>query len=322
VRARAVAFNATVGAQSLDPRRESIGLPAVIGTGGGSASVPAASTSLAPVALAGLALVSIVFLLGIAVEFSYRHAIEHVMATGFAPSNLAAIDGQRRYVATGIGLGYLLSGIAFIAWFQQAYANLPTLGVSGRRRSNGWAVGAWFVPFLGLVRPFSMAGEAYRGSDPALPDGSPVPEGPVPFFFWAWWSTYLGGNILFGVSRYAENSTKSLSSLHRANLFVIVSYTTLLVAGILAIGVVASIAGRQRTRAAQLREGQLPDDAGPATSPPAQRAIAPVRRPAAPARPSVDLEALRTPGGPACPSCGYGNHPLATGCLSCHRRLG
>jgi hypothetical protein len=53
--------------------------------------------------------------------------------------------------------------------FRRAYRNLPALGAESPRFSSGWAVGAWFVPFLNLVRPKQIMDDIWRASDPALP---------------------------------------------------------------------------------------------------------------------------------------------------------
>ena len=37
--------------------------------------------------------------------------------------------------------------------------------MQGLRYGNGWAIGAWFVPILSLVRPKQMANEIWRGSE-------------------------------------------------------------------------------------------------------------------------------------------------------------
>ena len=47
----------------------------------------------------------------------------------------------------------------FIWWFQRTYGNLSVLGASDLRYTHGWSMGAWFVPFLNLVRPVQIANE-------------------------------------------------------------------------------------------------------------------------------------------------------------------
>lgn len=50
---------------------------------------------------------------------------------------------------------YIISGITFIMWFRRAYYNLK-ICIKITKYSDGWAAGAWFVPFLNLFRPISI----------------------------------------------------------------------------------------------------------------------------------------------------------------------
>jgi hypothetical protein len=54
----------------------------------------------------------------------------------------------------------IISIITFIQWFRRAYYNLHQK-VYGLSYSEGWAAGAWFVPFLNLVRPYEIMKELY-----------------------------------------------------------------------------------------------------------------------------------------------------------------
>lgn len=98
------------------------------------------------------------------------------------------------------GFLVLLSAIVFIGWFFQAYKNLRRLGVQNMRYGNGWAIGAWFVPILGLVRPKQIANDIWRGSE----RGAEVSSGwrlvPVPSLLHWWWGLFLfqGFLVYFG----------------------------------------------------------------------------------------------------------------------------
>jgi hypothetical protein len=47
------------------------------------------------------------------------------------------------------------------------------------RWSAGWAIGAWFVPVLSLVRPKAILNDIWRASDPRVSAGSSLsPEKP------------------------------------------------------------------------------------------------------------------------------------------------
>ncbi|QBI22004.1 DUF4328 domain-containing protein [Egibacter rhizosphaerae] len=75
-------------------------------------------------------------------------------------------------IAPWLGLGVVtgLLGVAstvvFIVWFWQVYSNVSRLSHVRSRLGTGWAVGTWFVPVLNLIRPYSMAWEAYTAGIP------------------------------------------------------------------------------------------------------------------------------------------------------------
>lgn len=56
-----------------------------------------------------------------------------------------ANDDRQQMVAGIYSIAWIISGILFIQWFRRAYYNLNQ--VKAMRYSEGWAAGAWFVPF-------------------------------------------------------------------------------------------------------------------------------------------------------------------------------
>lgn len=71
------------------------------------------------------------------------------------------------YVAVGLGSILLLvfsalSYVFLILWLRRAYYNLHQLPDVNPDYSDGWAAGAWFVPFLNFVRPFTIMREVWQ----------------------------------------------------------------------------------------------------------------------------------------------------------------
>jgi len=97
---------------------------------------------------AGLCVVAVV-------SDALEYALLGRIADGERPSDAEITFNDTRQAVIGLaqtGLQIALY-VAFIMWFYRAYSNLPRLGVTGGLRFGpGWAIGAWFVPFLNLVR--------------------------------------------------------------------------------------------------------------------------------------------------------------------------
>lgn len=54
--------------------------------------------------------------------------------------------------------------VFFIRWLHLAYRNLDAMAPGVRRHKVGWAIGAWFVPFLNLWRPKQIVDQVHRGT--------------------------------------------------------------------------------------------------------------------------------------------------------------
>jgi len=100
-------------------------------------------------------------------------------------------------------LAVLVSAGVFIAWFFIAYENLRRLGVQNMRFGNGWAIGAWFIPFFNWVRPKQIANDIWRGSERGVEVSSQWQQVEVPSLVHWWWGLFLAQ----GIAAYAGQQT-------------------------------------------------------------------------------------------------------------------
>ena len=149
---------------------------------------------------------------------------------------------------------YLGTVVAFLVWFRRAYRNLPALGAESLRFSSGWAVGAWFVPFLNLVRPKQIADDIWRASDPALPaqPGASWKQQRVPFLLHGWWALFILSNLLGWASLRGGLAATTPQELWTASAVTMAGDFLDLPLTILAFWVVAQVTRRQEARAVQL----------------------------------------------------------------------
>lgn len=69
-------------------------------------------------------------------------------------------DTREQWMGISYTILFAISAFTFIQWFRRAYYNL---GIRTRTNSGeGWAAGAWFVPFLNLIRPYRIMEELDR----------------------------------------------------------------------------------------------------------------------------------------------------------------
>jgi hypothetical protein len=93
---------------------------------------------------------------------------------------------------------YIASAIVFLIWIHRAHRNLPSLGAIDLRFTPGWAVGWFFVPIMSLFRPYQVAAEIWKASDPKVDTTDSTAWKSVatsPIVGW-WWAFFLISNYL------------------------------------------------------------------------------------------------------------------------------
>ncbi|MGH2730161.1 MAG: DUF4328 domain-containing protein [Actinomycetota bacterium] len=207
-------------------------------------------------------LAAAVILNGIAIvsdfaEISLLGRLESGDFTSISEAREAATSNDDRQATIGSLqlLIVLITAIPWLGWFRRAYGNLSSLGVREPRFTPGWAVGAWFVPFLNLVRPKQIADDLWRSTDPTLPaQAEPLwrSKGVHALVHW-WWATWILSAVAAWIGAgLSEGENLTIDQLQTASIFVTLSDLAALIAGILAIRVVRVITARQEARAASL----------------------------------------------------------------------
>ncbi|MBO0356616.1 DUF4328 domain-containing protein [Hymenobacter sp. BT186] len=100
--------------------------------------------------------------LGTAVlDLLYINRLSHA---GSEASTLDSLLDISQGLVSLVQLALIVAGfVVLIRWLRRAYVNLQLAGQS-TDYSDGWAAGAWFVPFLNLFRPYSIVREVWRGT--------------------------------------------------------------------------------------------------------------------------------------------------------------
>lgn len=89
-----------------------------------------------------------------------------------------------------------LAGIAFVEWLYQSRINLRAFGVRRLRFPRGWALAAFLVPVLNLVRPYQVVREVWKASDPRTRDPFAWTAAPTGWLLPIWWSTFVAWALL------------------------------------------------------------------------------------------------------------------------------
>lgn len=176
--------------------------------------------------------------------------LERIASGDYVQSELDANDTREQALGLlTMGL-YLVTAIAFVAWFKRAYDNLAAFGQTPAH-GTGWAIGGWFVPILSLFRPFQIAREIWNKSDPDAREDDVALE-TTPPILGLWWGAWILGNVIGQISfrlTMGANTPGDFQASTLANLAVDV---VTLVSAPLAILVVRGITARQEKLAARL----------------------------------------------------------------------
>jgi len=152
---------------------------------------PRSLTVASLIAFAILAMLDLAFVAAFVRQLVY---IERLKAGINVPmADLLASDDLIRVLGLVAWPVVLLVGVEFLAWFYVAYRNLKVLSVKAPEHSAGFAVGAYFIPFVSLVFPYLTMREVWRGSNPGArrtaPPGSRSAD--AGWLVSVWWGLFL-----------------------------------------------------------------------------------------------------------------------------------
>ncbi len=162
-----------------------------------------------------------------------------------------------------VGLKVLAPSLAAHEEFRRRFLREMRLAARGLRFAAGWAIGAWFVPILGLVRPKQVLNDIWRASDPdlAADDDGSWRRAPVPSVLTWWWLAFLASLIVRAITTESVHTLAVMMTFGLASRPLdqvqptsgVQSLADLLtvVAGLLALRVVRIITTRQEARAAK-----------------------------------------------------------------------
>jgi len=145
-------------------------------------------------------------------------------------------DLRQRIVGISELLVHIIVIVYFIMWFRRAYFNLHSLGFY-LRYTEGWAAGAWFVPFMNLYAPFKIMKEIWDNTQMRAQQGSEntvlKPSTLLGVWWFLWIVTNVAGNIYTRLALRGEQDISGLISLNTtsivldvidlANVFVIIT---------------------------------------------------------------------------------------------------
>ena len=124
-----------------------------------------------------------------------------LLARASAGVSVEAIE-RTAQVQTARGLAnaqlliFVATAGAFLIWLYQARVNLRAFGVRRLSYARSWVVAGFLIPAANLFRPYQVANEVWRASDPASVDPFLWRELRAPRLVLAWWCAFLAYALL------------------------------------------------------------------------------------------------------------------------------
>ena len=145
------------------------------------------------------------------------------MTTGDFTLAEAESNDQRQMLVNAIVLIVQIGVyIVFIQWFRRAYYNMHRIS-SHLSFSEGWAAGAWFVPFLNLGRPFVIMKEMMYEAESKLIGAGMAGEDPSrKSAVGIWWTLWISVNVISNINFRIQIKSESLPALINTTLADIV----------------------------------------------------------------------------------------------------
>jgi len=184
------------------------------------------------------------------------------------------VVGAYHTYSTWIGIETLVALVCagvFIAWFFLAYKNLRRLGVQNMRFGDGWAIGAWLIPFFNWVRPKQIANDVWRGSERGVEVSSQWHQVEVPSLVHWWWGLFLGQGLAAYAGQQMTQSgyhdatslSSALSQIKSGSVVDVLAQLIAVAGVVLAIVVVSRVTGRLDEIRSEALAAVPPDPSAP-----------------------------------------------------------
>lgn len=144
-------------------------------------------------------------------QLQFLHNVQNGIPVSAADAD--SNDQRQALIALVYLAVYITSLVFFIMWMRRAYYNLHRV-VSNLSFGEGWAAGAWFVPFVNFVRPFRIMKEmAYETEQLLVRENLTEPKPIRTKIVGMWWAFWLLTNVGANISSRIQLKSDSLDTL-------------------------------------------------------------------------------------------------------------
>ncbi len=219
---------------------------------------PPPATPLRPVrgvaifAVVALVCDSLIGIVAAVIDLWYASLVDRMIVNLDSVSEAEIDTGDFVYGLSGAlqAVVYIVAVVAFLVWLFRVRANAEILSPGGHRRSRPWLIFGWMVPIINFWFPKQIVDDIWYASSRA--------PSPSRGLFNAWWAAWLIGTWVTNTAVRLLFKSDGLESLATAARFDVVSIVLMLIAAVLAIGVIRKITEAQEEHRSATAAGMPP----------------------------------------------------------------
>ncbi|WP_176993494.1 DUF4328 domain-containing protein [Nonomuraea jiangxiensis] len=195
---------------------------------------------------------SLIGIVAAVIDLWYASLVDRMIVDLDSVSEAEIDTGDLVYGLSGIleTVVYLVAVVAFLVWLFRVRANAEILSPGGHRHTPPWLIFGWVVPIVNFWFPKQIVDDIWYASSrtPSPPRG----------LFNAWWAAWLIGTWVANVAGRLLFNAEELESLAAAARFDVVGIVLMLIAAVLAIGVIRKITEAQEAHRSTAAAGMTP----------------------------------------------------------------
>jgi hypothetical protein len=171
-------------------------------------------------------------------EAFHLELLKQIQLGNFTNAEIESNDLRQGILEASSFLVGISSVVTFIFWFRRAYNNLHQLSPS-LEYGEGWAAGAWFIPFVNLVRPYKIMKELYVTSNKILIEKAenyqPLPSTSIVNI---WWLFYIIPLVYAIFESISLSGNPEYTAAIKESYFTIGTHALQIISGIITIIVI------------------------------------------------------------------------------------
>lgn len=192
-------------------------------------------------AIAGVACDSLVGVATAGINLWYAALVDRMVSDFDSVSGAAMRTGELLVLGSGVAriFIFLVAAAGFLAWLSRVRTNAVSLSLTGHRHGRFWLIGGWVMPISWFWIPKQIVDDIWRASTP--PNSA---KGLIN----AWWAAWLIGWVTAKATwGLVYLSPADLEGIAFALRLEVVGIGLMLIAAVLAIGVIRKITAVQET---------------------------------------------------------------------------